>query len=211
VTPAARPSRTRAYIGLGSNLGDSAGRIARAIAALGALPGVRVSGVSRLFATAPVGVTDQPEFRNAAVALDVTTPAPPDVAATDLLIALKRIERQLGRRPSARWGPREIDLDLLLFGRHRLALDRPPAGRSIDAGLDRGKADRLLQVPHRDAVERLFVLAPLADLAPRLVPPGWHETVESARRRRLVAEGEAAARPIARWDERIAEWAAIST
>jgi len=211
VTDRTHPHRTRAYVGLGSNLGDSAGRIARAIAALDALPGLRIAGVSRLYATAPVGVTDQPEFRNAVVALDVTARTAPDVTATDLLIALKRIERGLGRRPRARWGPREIDLDLLLFGGHRLALDRPPAGRSIDAGLDRGKAERLLQVPHRDAAGRLFVLAPLADLAPRLVPPGWQETVESARSRRLAAEGEAAVRPIARWDDGIAGWAALSS
>ena len=70
--------RTRAYIGLGANVGDAAGTLAAAIHALAALPGVRLRGVSRLYATAPVGVTDQPEFRNAVVALDV--PAGPDPA-----------------------------------------------------------------------------------------------------------------------------------
>ncbi|HVA85617.1 MAG TPA: 2-amino-4-hydroxy-6-hydroxymethyldihydropteridine diphosphokinase [Candidatus Saccharimonadales bacterium] len=211
-TPEAREAsspprhRTRVYIGLGSNLGDSAGRVAEAIRELTGLPGVRLAGVSRLYATAPIGVVDQPQFRNAVVALDVTSAAPPEVAATDLLVELKRLERELGRRPSERWGPREIDLDLLLFGRNRLALDRPPRGRSADALLDRRKVDRLLEVPHRDAAERLFVLAPLADLAPRLVPPGWHETVESGRRRRLAVEGTAAVRPVAGWDARSAGW-----
>src|SRR3972149_8424 len=70
--------RVRAYVGLGSNLGDSAATLAAAVRALGALPGVRPRGVSRLYATRPVGVNDQPGFRNAAVALDV--PAGPDPA-----------------------------------------------------------------------------------------------------------------------------------
>ena len=67
-----------------------------------------------------------------------------------------------------------------VFGRHRISVDRPPAARSIDADVDPAKAAKRLEVPHRDLGERLFVLAPLADLAPRLVPPGWHETVGDA-------------------------------
>ena len=66
--------------------------------------------------------------------------------------------------------------------------------------VDPGKADRLLVVPHRDAAERLFVLAPLADLAPGLVPPGWGHTVDWARRRREAVEGPDAVRAIATWD-----------
>ena len=66
----------------------------------------------------------------------------------------------------ARWGPRELDLDLLVFGRARLSVDRPAAARSIDAEIDPAKAVKLLVVPHPAAIARLFVLAPLADLAP---------------------------------------------
>ncbi|MEA2606408.1 MAG: 2-amino-4-hydroxy-6-hydroxymethyldihydropteridine diphosphokinase [Chloroflexota bacterium] len=194
--------RVRAYIGLGANLGDAGGTLARAIRGLAALPGVRLRAVSRLYATEPVGVVDQPAFRNAVVALDV--PAGPDRAtgATALLIALKQLEQAFGRRNRERWGPRELDLDLLVFGRAKLALDRPPEGMSLDPG----KAERLLVVPHREAHERLFVLAPLSDIAAGLVPPGWGETVATAAARRRIVEGEGAARPVAEWDEVAAGW-----
>jgi 2-amino-4-hydroxy-6-hydroxymethyldihydropteridine diphosphokinase len=189
--------RVRAYIGLGANVGDAAGTIAAAIRALAALPDVRLRAVSMLYATAPVGVTDQPEFRNAVVALDVPAGPDPTTGATALLVALKRLERAFGRRERERWGPRELDLDLLVFGRSKLSVDRPPEGRSDDAA----KFGRLLVVPHPEAQRRLFVLAPLADIAPRLVPPGWGEMVESARRRQAAVEGPGAVRPVARWDE----------
>jgi 2-amino-4-hydroxy-6-hydroxymethyldihydropteridine diphosphokinase len=195
----------RAYIGLGANLGDAGGTLARAIRALGALPGVRLRAVSRLYATEPVGVVDQPAFRNAVVALDVPAGPDPATGASALLIALKQLERAFGRRAGERWGPRELDLDLLVFGRAQLALDRPPEGLSLDPG----KADRLLVVPHREAHERLFVLAPLADIAAGLVPPGWGETVATAAARRRIEEGDGAARPIADWDQAGAAWRPI--
>lgn len=173
--------------------------------ALAALPGGRLAGVSRLYASEPVGVLDQPEFRNAVVALDVPAGPDPATGASALLVALKALERAFGRREGPRWGPRELDLDILLFGRARLAIDRPAEARSLDADVDPRKATRLLEVPHREARERLFVLAPLADLAPGLTPPGWGETVESARRR-LAAEGPGAVRPLGAWDPRAGRW-----
>ncbi|HEX8025433.1 MAG TPA: 2-amino-4-hydroxy-6-hydroxymethyldihydropteridine diphosphokinase [Candidatus Limnocylindrales bacterium] len=188
--------RVRAYIGLGANVGDPEATLHAAVAALAALPDARLRGVSRLYATAPVGVTDQPDFRNAVVALDVPAGPDPATGATALLVALKGLERAFGRQARGRWGPRELDLDLLVFGRARLAIERPAAARSLDAEVDAAKASKLLEVPHREARERLFVLAPLADLAPRLVPPGWPVTVETARRRREAAEGPDAVRPI---------------
>ena len=153
-----------------------------------------------------MGVIDQPRFRNAVVALDVPAGPDPATGAVTLLVALKQLERAFGRQERERWGPRELDLDLLLFGRARLSIDRPPAGLSLDPG----KADHLLVVPHRDAAERLFVLAPLADLAPRLVPPGWTETVATAAGRRLAEEGPDAVRPIATWDDVRAEWVPLA-
>ncbi|TAK02119.1 MAG: 2-amino-4-hydroxy-6-hydroxymethyldihydropteridine diphosphokinase [Chloroflexota bacterium] len=197
--------RVRAYVGLGANLGDAASALADAVRALASLPGVRLRGVSRLYATTPVGVEDQPDFRNAVVALDVPAGPDPATGALALLVALKSLERAFGRRARERWGPRELDLDLLVFGRARLTVERPPEGIS----LDRGKADRLLVVPHRDAAERLFVLAPLADLAPGLVPPGWGHTVDWARRRREAVEGIDAVRPIATWDAQARGWTLI--
>ena len=198
--------RVRAYVGLGANLGDAAATLAWAVSALADLPGVSLRGFSRLYATAPWGVTDQPEFRNAVVALDVAAEADPAAAALALLGHLKDLEREAGRRRRRRWGPRELDLDLLVFGRHRISVERPPEARSIDAGADPDKAARRLEVPHRDATERLFVLAPLADLAPGLVPPGWGESVATARDRQLAAVGRDAARAIARWDGARGRW-----
>jgi 2-amino-4-hydroxy-6-hydroxymethyldihydropteridine diphosphokinase len=165
------------------------------------MPGVQLRGVSRLYATDPVGVVDQPEFRNAVVALDVPRGPDPAIGALTLLVALKQLERAFGRRDRKRWGPRELDLDLLVFGRHRIAVERPPEARSEDPAKPTD-----LVVPHRLAGERLFVLAPLSDLAPRLVPPGWHETIESARRRRVAVEGPDAVRPIATWGAARSGW-----
>ena len=196
----------RAYVGLGANVGDAERTLGEAIRALDALPGVRLRGVSRLYATAPVGVTDQPEFRNAVAALDVPAGPDPATGATALLAALKGLERDFGRHRRRRWGPRELDLDLLVYGRARLAIDRPLQARSVEADTDPAKAARLLEVPHRDAGERLFVLAPLADLAPRLVPPGWHRTVETCRREQAAIEGPDSVRPIARWDADGRRW-----
>ena len=187
--------RVRAYVGLGANLGDASATLTSAVHALSALPSVRLRGVSRLYATRPIGVEDQPDFMNAVVALDVPPGPDPATGAIALLIALKGIERAFGRRERERWGPRELDLDLLIFGRSRLAIDRPPDGVSLDPG----KAGHLLVVPHRDTAGRLFVLAPLSDLAPGLVPPGWHRTVETTRRDRARDEGPAAVRAVARW------------
>ena len=176
-----RGHRVRAYVGLGSNVGDSRTNLRNAVRAIAALPGVAVRAVSPLYLSEPVGETDQPQFLNAVVALDVPAGRTPEIGALALLAALKQIEMALGRQKRKRWGPREIDLDLLVFGRHRI---------------DSQSADGLwLKVPHESARDRLFVVAPLADLAPRLRPPGWHESVETARRRRAEVEGEGAIQP----------------
>lgn len=199
--PAPRDRRVRAYVGLGSNVGDARATLEGAVGALARLPGTRLVGVSRLYRTAPVGVVDQPDFLNAVVAFDVTTRSEPEAAAVDLLVALKHLERAAGRQARERWGPRELDLDLLLFGRHRLAVERPPEAVPRSAEIDPETATRLLEVPHPSMRERLFVLAPLADLAPRLVPPGWSETVEAARRRQAATEADDAVIAVARWTD----------
>ena len=192
--------RVRAYIGLGANVGDAAATLAEAVVALTGLPGASVRGVSRLYVTTPVGVTDQPDFHNAVVALDVPAGPDPATGALDLLAALKGLERAFGRKQRHRWGPRELDLDLLVFGRARLRVERTAESVSIDAETDPAKAARLLEVPHAAASTRLFVLAPLADLAPGLVPPGWGMSVETARRQRAALEPPDAVRGVAAWD-----------
>jgi 2-amino-4-hydroxy-6-hydroxymethyldihydropteridine diphosphokinase len=198
--------RVRAYIGLGANVGDAEATLASAVRSLGELPGSRLRGVSGLYATEPVGVIDQPEFRNAVVAIDV--PAGPDPAsgAIALLSRLKALERSFGRRTRRRWGPRELDLDLLVFGRAQLSVERPLDARSLDAATDPHAASKLLVVPHPSADERLFVLAPFGDLAPGLVPPGWERTIERARRDRLAIEGPDAVRAIGMWDAAVGAW-----
>jgi 2-amino-4-hydroxy-6-hydroxymethyldihydropteridine diphosphokinase len=187
-------ARVRAYVGLGSNVGDAEPTLVGAIEALEELAATHVTRVSSLYATAPVGVVDQPEFRNAVVALDVLT-IPGELGAIGLLVSLKAIERSFGRRQRERWGPREVDLDLLVFGRWTGTVDRPIAGASLDPA----KAGQGLTVPHPEARHRAFVLVPLAEIAPRLVPPGWGETVATAAARRVAIEGPDAVRPVARW------------
>jgi 2-amino-4-hydroxy-6-hydroxymethyldihydropteridine diphosphokinase len=202
-----RPRRVRAYVGLGANHGDAAATLGAGIHALAALPGARLAGISRLYATAPVGSVDQPEFRNAVVALDVPAGPDPDTGALALLLALKTIERAFGRHERERWGPRELDLDLLVFGRHVIRVERPANARSDDPAK---LGVQWLRVPHAAARERLFVLAPLADLAPGLRPPGWGETVATARARAAAAEGPGAVSAIATWDAASGTWDATS-
>ena len=186
----ATPARdVRAYVGLGANLGDTGGTLAAAVQALHSTPGVRVRAVSPLYATRPVGPPGQPEYRNAVVAVEIRAPGSPQEAAVGLLRMLKAIERTFGRKPRRRWAPREIDLDLLIFGRHAISV-----------------ADPRLTVPHPLAQARLFVLAPLRDLVPRLRPPRWHETVESAYRRQLALEGRDAVRAMGVWDAAAGRW-----
>lgn len=137
----------RAYVGLGANLGDRDVTLEQALALLEAVPGVEVRAVSTLRETDPVGVVDQPRFLNGAVAVDTT------LSARELLDRLLAIERTLGRERGERWGPRIVDLDLLLHGDE--IVDEPG-----------------LRVPHPRLHERLFALEPLAELDPGLEIPG---------------------------------------
>jgi 2-amino-4-hydroxy-6-hydroxymethyldihydropteridine diphosphokinase len=183
-------------VGLGSNVGDSRATLTLAVRALEAVPGSRVKAVSRLYRTKPVGVKDQPDFLNAVVALEVPAGPDPETGSLALLAALKQLEQEFGRQRRQRWGPREIDLDLLLFGRHQVDVERPDG--------------RWLKVPHPEAHQRLFVLAPLADISPGLRPPGWHETVDSARGKSEEREGAEAIAVLALWDSLSRTWSDTS-
>jgi 2-amino-4-hydroxy-6-hydroxymethyldihydropteridine diphosphokinase len=139
---------TRAFVGLGTNLGDREQTLRAALDLLGRRPGVRVRGVSAFRETAPVGYVDQPDFLNAAAEVETT------LGARELLDELLGVERSLGRsRDGPRFGPRTIDLDLLLYG---------------DAVVD----EPGLTVPHPRLHERRFALEPLAELDPTLEVPG---------------------------------------
>ena len=140
---------TRAYVALGSNLGDREGTLRAALDALAAEPGIEVVSVSRFFDTAPVGYVDQPRFLNGAAALETELPA------RQLLERLLAVELRFGRSRDdvPAQGPRTLDLDLLLYG---------------DAEID----EPGLRVPHPRLHERRFVLEPLADLDPALEVPG---------------------------------------
>lgn len=197
-----------ACIGLGANVGAAEHALGHAVAALEALPDAALSGVSRLYRTRPVGPVQQAEFLNAVVALRVRRGPSPELGAMALLVALKGIEQAMGRQERQRWGPREIDLDLLLFGSHQLRVEREAGARSEDparAGV------QWLEVPHPAARERLFVLAPLADLVPDLRPPGWGLTVSEARDRARTVEGPDAVRAVGAWDAGRGTWALSET
>jgi 2-amino-4-hydroxy-6-hydroxymethyldihydropteridine diphosphokinase len=138
---------TRAYVGIGANLGDPAAQVRAAIDALAALPDTRLVASSSLYRTAPVGYADQPDFINAVAAVDT------ELAPLALLGALHGIERTAGRERSFRNAPRTLDLDLLLYG-------------------DAAVQEAALVVPHPRMQERAFVLAPLAEIAPEARIPG---------------------------------------
>ena len=144
---------TRAYVGLGANLGPREVTLLRAADLLASADGVEVVAVAQLRETEPVGLLEQPPFLNGAVAIDTSLPPR---ALLDLLL---EIERSLGRVRGERWGPRTIDLDLLVYGDER-----------VD--------EEGLHVPHSRLHERRFALEPLAELDPELEIPGLGKVSE---------------------------------
>lgn len=136
-----------AAIGLGSNIGDKAGNIDRAVTALDTADGVRVVARSAYYRTAPWGVTDQDWFVNGCVVVKT------ELDARDLLALCLDVEQRLGRKRDRHWGPRIIDLDILTYG---------------DAVID----EPGLTVPHPHMLDRVFVLAPLAELMPEKIVSG---------------------------------------
>ena len=136
-----------AFIGLGANLGDAVAAMDAACSALGALPDTRLVARSRLYRSAPVGVTGQPDYINAVAQLSTS------LSAREMLEALMRIEADNGRTREYHMAPRTLDMDLLLHG---------------DAVVNEPE----LTVPHPRMHQRAFVLAPLAELAPQALIPG---------------------------------------
>ena len=163
---------TVAVLGLGANIGDRRENLAAALRRLDAPPGIRIEAVSALYETPPWGKTDQPAFLNAAARIDTS------LSPRALLEAILEVERSLGRERGERWGPRTLDIDILLFG--TAAVNEPG-----------------LEIPHPRLAERAFALAPLLDVLPeaavagrpagawlaeadrsgmvRFAEPGWHE------------------------------------
>lgn len=137
----------KAWLGIGSNVGDMAAMLDRAVTALAAVPGIRVVARSSDYRTPPWGKTDQPWFLNGAVGIET------DLTPHALLDACQSIEHELGRVREERWGPRIIDIDVLAY-----------EGAAVD--------DERLVLPHRYVRERAFVLVPLAEIAPDLVVGG---------------------------------------
>lgn len=137
----------RAFVGLGSNEGDRRQNLERALAVVARLRGTRLRAVSSVYLTEPVGVSSQRDFLNAVVCLET------ELGPRELLDALLQVEADLGRtRPADRWGPRIIDLDLLLHG--EVAVD-----------------EEGLSVPHPELHRRRFVLEPLVEIAPEVRHP----------------------------------------
>ena len=147
---------TEAALGFGSNLGDRAGTIRRALGILDTMTGVRVARVSSFYRTPPWGVEDQPDFVNACAMIET------ELSPEDLLAACKDLETALGREEAERWGPRLIDIDVLWM-----------AGETRDSDT--------LTLPHPRLTDRAFVLVPLAEIAPDLEISGAPVTTHLAR------------------------------
>lgn len=141
-----------AYLGLGSNLGNKMDNLNKGINLLRCTAGIAVKATSPFYHTSPVGYTDQPDFLNAAVEIDTT------LNPIGLLDICQCIEKKLKRVDSVRWGPRTIDIDILLYGDCIMRNDR-------------------LVLPHPMMHEREFVLKPLNDIAPQAVHPVYNMTV----------------------------------
>ena len=135
-----------AFLGLGSNVGERQKFLTGAIEELKALQNVKVVWASSVYETDPFGNIDQPKFLNAAIEIET------QLIPAELLKELKRIEQHVGRVSAERWGPREIDIDILVYD--GLVVDEEP-----------------LKVPHVELAERKFVLVPLKEIAPDLVHP----------------------------------------
>ncbi|MBL8299057.1 MAG: 2-amino-4-hydroxy-6-hydroxymethyldihydropteridine diphosphokinase [Rhodanobacteraceae bacterium] len=145
---------TQAFIGLGSNLGDSRRAVVDATRRIDSLPFTCVRRSSSHYLTPPWGLREQPPFINSVVEIDTF------LSVGKLLTALLDIEREAGRvRGNVRWGPRALDLDILLYG-------------------DRVVSSAALQVPHPHLAQRAFVLAPLAEIAADLIVPGCGRVAE---------------------------------
>jgi 2-amino-4-hydroxy-6-hydroxymethyldihydropteridine diphosphokinase len=142
-----------AYLGLGSNLGDRLANLQGAVDRLASEDGIRVDASSRVWETAPVGGPVQPDYLNAVVRVDT------DLMPGELLAACRRAESALGRERTERWGPRTIDVDVLLYDER--AVDEPG-----------------LVVPHPRIAERAFVVLPLLELDPDPVLPGGRHLVD---------------------------------
>jgi 2-amino-4-hydroxy-6-hydroxymethyldihydropteridine diphosphokinase len=143
---------TRVLLSLGSNLGDRADYLRRAVEALASLPDTRLAAQSSIHETAPWGVTDQPSFLNLAVEIETA------LGPLELLNAVKAVEVRLGRTPGSHWGPRVIDIDLVLWQDKVMKTDA-------------------LELPHPRFRERAFVLLPLREIAPDAVDPVTGRTV----------------------------------
>jgi len=139
-------ARHRAYLGLGSNLGDRVGYLRAALRALADMTGVELVRWSRVVESEPWGITDQPRFLN--MAAEIAT----EIEPHDLAGHLRELETCVGRRRRQKWGPREIDIDILIYDDLCIETDA-------------------LTIPHPRMMERAFVLVPLAEIAPNLILP----------------------------------------
>ena len=142
------------YIGFGSNIGDRLTHIQNAIKFLSKTEGITLQRISSIYATDPVGYETQAQFLNGVAAIQTT------LSPLSLLHTLKNIETAIGRKHRIRWGPREIDLDILIYGDLCIQIEK-------------------LVIPHPEMHLRGFVLVPLAEIAPDLVHPVFQESIQT--------------------------------
>jgi len=151
------------YLGIGANVGDPLAACERAVGAMREIPLMEVVSVSSWYRTSPVGDEGQPDFVNGAAEIKT------GLSPRGLLTILKNLEAELGRKPSRRWGPREIDLDILLYGQEVIR-------------------EEGLTIPHPEMHRRRFVLVPLCEIAPYVIHPAFGVSVRGLLDR-LDAEG----------------------
>ncbi|HLE31535.1 MAG TPA: 2-amino-4-hydroxy-6-hydroxymethyldihydropteridine diphosphokinase [Bacteroidota bacterium] len=137
---------SRAFLGLGSNLGDRLASLRSACGQIDSFEGTHIVRASSIYETEPFGIKEQPDFLNAVIEIDTS------MAAADLHRGLKGIERDAGRIQRQKWGPREIDIDILYFGLQKIHTEA-------------------LTIPHPGNEQRRFILEPLAELSPEFVDP----------------------------------------
>jgi len=155
---------TRAWVGIGSNEGDRLRFVKRGLSALAGSSEVELAVVSSLYDTTPYGVEDQPRFLNLVAGFDTS------LEAEAFLARMLETEDRCGRARRERWGPRTLDLDLLMFGEEMMATD-------------------VLTLPHPGIAERAFVLVPFAEVAPDVEVPGTGATVSQLLERLGETEG----------------------
>jgi len=173
-----------AYIGLGSNLGDRERYLMQALERIEKNPEITITKISSIYETYPVGITEQPLFLNMVIEIET------NFSPFELLNFLQEIESEFGRRREIKWGPRTLDLDILLYNQENMKSDEIKWGpRTLDLDIllynqENMKSERLI-IPHPRMQERGFVLIPLHEINPALVETMFKNDYEKVKEQQV--------------------------